>query len=142
MEQPSREEIALLDKAHARADQAIAQIEAGHIITECTVLFFNETKNSEDVIWKGEELSGWPTERAEMIRGIAVRARAMVAVCEPGIDLSFFTAKPDENDLSHEGLARGARGHMMYRKSAAFLAVHPAPDPYTKGDRAGEADRA
>lgn len=129
----SKEEIKRVDKAHARADEAIAQQAAGHIITECVVLFPDEN-DGEEVVWNREQLEKWPDLKSQMISGLARRPRTTVGiVLDEYNDHAGFTETP--NDGYYAKFVK--RTLVMYRQSAAYLAVHPAPDPYTKSDRAG-----
>lgn len=134
MEQPSREEVARVDRVHRRADEAVQQILAGHISTSCVVLYPDEN-DGEQVTWNAGEIESWPGVKNELIGMLALG----------GFPVSVFTmgaAWHSTKTVLGEPYAVDQRaGRVMYRKSAAFVATQPSPDLYTRGDRAGEAAR-
>jgi len=134
----SKEEIKRTDKIHARADEAVQQIKDGHIITEKVVLYPDEN-DGEQVTWNASDLDSWPGRRANLLSGLHHR-RASI----PGVVLDEYDDPTaidiDIKDHPYYGpIAK--RGLVMYRRNAVFMAAFPAPDPYTRGDRAGEAER-
>lgn len=131
MEAPTKEEIARVDRVHRRADEAVAQIAAGHIITECIVLYPDENDGNE-AKWTMMELGRWPAHRERMIETLKQdEGHALSLLDQLGRIRGF------DLDVHPRYLGEALRGRIMYRQSAAFVASQPAIDPYTKSDRAG-----
>jgi len=128
MTTPTKEEIARVDKAHRRADEAVAQTRAGHIITECIVLYPDENDGTE-AKWTQAELDAWPREKGELIQTLQQASpRTVLSVLNHGAsyrlpDLPGRIGEPFDTEAK--------RGRIMYRMSAAYRAIHPPADSYT-----------
>lgn len=136
MNQISKEEIARVDRAHRRADEAVEQIEAGHIITECVVLYPEENAGDQ-VTWTAAELEAWVYDRGELISSLKRRSGAFdTAIMDHEGDISGARyGVAVLSDGYWAGLINRAR--VVYRQSAIYLAANPPADPYTLSDRAG-----
>jgi hypothetical protein len=127
-------EIARVDRAHRRADEAVEQMRAGHIITTCDVLFEDEN-NGVRVTWTADELESWPSDKLRLIKYAVMQqygvilppSNGLIHIGDPDPQLWHDTYKPVHT-----------RARMMYRQSAACVAVHPLPDPYANNRQVEE----
>lgn len=126
MEQLTREEIARVDLIHRRADEALAQIAAGHIITECQVLYENE---GCDVVWKERDLQAWAAYRPRLIEKLREHDDAINHVLGYGGRILHGRNVAHIDEMFQPNVTRG---FIMYRESAAYLAAHPPADPYAR----------
>lgn len=127
------QDIKRIDKAHARADEAVAQIKQGHLITSWDVLFEDEN-NGTRVTWTSEELENWESQKARMTKMVK---RNQVGAVMIGPDRILDMGDGDPLKWATEYRDFHARARVMYPQSAAYLAVHPPADPYA-GNREQE----
>ncbi len=133
----SKEEIRRVDKAHARADEAVEQMKAGHIITSCDVLFEDEN-NGERVTWTLDELESWSTTKAKLIQRLAEQTAKWGATNVVDTCHGILHGTSDELARIYAGYHENyRRARVMYLGSAAYLAKHPPADPY-RGNRERE----
>ncbi len=133
------EEIKRTDKAHARADEAVAMQKQGHIITSCDVLLEDENDGVR-VTWDALELETWEQDKEELVQVIVDRESAAAVIGYPGNN-AVWTDVLDFSKFTPNYRKTAQRARIIYRDSAVFRAAHPdlarANDPYA-GNRERE----